>query len=103
MTKNIVPFPAQRQIGKIRRTASIYVDKAEGNDCRWSDGYWRQVTGHMARHMETFGLDGKTIDRELTAFRDAVISEVSRLRAVSSQPTIIDRQLCVFRSASRPE
>jgi hypothetical protein len=77
-TATIVPFPAERQTGKIRHTALIYVDNVD-RDGRWADGYWRKTVDQMARRLKEAGVDAVTIDREVSRFRHAVSIEVDRL------------------------
>jgi len=69
----VVPFPMNRRVGKIRRTAEILARK-NGAD---ADAYWRQVISAAERHFERIGLPKAEADTQLRAFADAVQAELA--------------------------
>lgn len=70
----IIPFPAVKRVGKIRRTAEV-LDGKTGRD---ADHYWRQIVGGLRSQMEKASLPADTIDAELRSFFDAVKEELHR-------------------------
>lgn len=64
----VIPFPAKKRVGKIRRTAEVLSGRS-GKD---AERYWQQVAGGMESQMRTAGIDECTIQSEISAFRDAV-------------------------------
>ncbi|TPO02184.1 DUF6074 family protein [Mesorhizobium sp. B1-1-5] len=78
MSAIVIPFPAARRMGKIRRAAQELIKRA--GERRQGDGYWRHVVRQMADGMAASGVDGDTIDRELNDFSRAVGFEMARLQ-----------------------
>ncbi|MBZ9926807.1 DUF6074 family protein [Mesorhizobium sp. BR1-1-4] len=72
----VVPFPANRRTGKIRRTAEILGDRHG----KGADRYWQQVIGGMRSQMEKAGLQSRVIETELQGFADAVFARMSGSR-----------------------
>lgn len=64
----VLPFPAVRRVGKVRRTAEVLLNKSG----KGADHYWRQVVDGMRSQMTGAGIPEEQIDRELRAFADAV-------------------------------
>lgn len=73
----IIPFPADRNIGKARHVASLIVKRRTQKD---QESYWRQVCQRMAGVMAKAGLSDEQIEAQLVAFRGAVSAEMCRLQ-----------------------
>lgn len=83
---NVVPFPAVRQVGKIRTVADGLARRV--GERRGGEGYWRQCVDNMARRMQAAGLTEDVIDRELRAFREAVSIELGRLHDAGARRSL---------------
>lgn len=70
-------FPLARRVGKVRRVAEVYGRKT-GKEAA---GYWRQQIGQMAESLGALGVPEIEIERQLTAFREAVRGELARSRS----------------------
>ncbi|MER8412612.1 DUF6074 family protein [Mesorhizobium sp. M1342] len=75
-TAAIFAFPAEKQIGLIRRTVDV-LDSKNG-ERSFGEPYLRRTADTMARRMAAAGIDGNTIVREVAAFRKAVEDESIR-------------------------
>lgn len=78
----VIPFPASKRTGKIRRAAEVLVEKSG----KGADQYWKQVISGMRSQMERAGIPQSAIDTELQAFFDAVQSELVRLTYRGRRP-----------------
>ncbi|PAQ09541.1 DUF6074 family protein [Mesorhizobium temperatum] len=72
----IVPFPAKKRVGKIRRTAEVL----GGRHGKGADHYWQQVITGMRSQMKKSGLPAAVIESELKGFADAVFAMMSIAR-----------------------
>lgn len=73
-TADVVPFPAAKRIGKIRRTAQLVVESTE----RAATAHWKRTISDMTRHLERAGIPSATIDAEIEAFKNAVGIAIAR-------------------------
>lgn len=73
---HIVPFPAKKRVGKIRRTAEIL----GGRQGKGADHYWQQVVTGLRSQMKKSGLAPAIIESELRGFADAVFAKLSSSR-----------------------
>ncbi|OHV88801.1 DUF6074 family protein [Mesorhizobium sp. ORS 3428] len=78
MSAIVIPFPAARRTGKIRRAAEELIKRA--GERRQGEGYWQNIIRQMADRMVTSGIDDETVGRELEAFAGAVGFEMARLQ-----------------------
>lgn len=70
----MIPFPLSARVGKVRRVAEVY-ERKTGND---RESYWRvQVTG-MRDALQSAGISPDDVNKELTGFKRAVLSELHR-------------------------
>ncbi|TCL70560.1 DUF6074 family protein [Rhizobium sp. BK251] len=67
-TCRIIVFPLAKRVGKIRRFAAVF---SEMNP-RAAVGYWNKNLNHMIERMQTLGMTGAEIDRQIVAFMSAV-------------------------------
>lgn len=74
-TAEVVPFPCQARIGKIRQAAEL-IHASQTN--RAADARWRQVSDGIVRQMEKAGIAEAVIRAEVRVFADAVCAEVAR-------------------------
>lgn len=72
----VIPFPADRNIGKARHVAALILKRRSHKD---RDSYWHQVCQRMAGTMAKAGLSGEQIDAQLAAFHRAVGNELLRM------------------------
>lgn len=70
----VIPFPAAKRLGKIRRTAEVLAEKSG----RGAEHYWKQVIAGMRSQMLAAGLADETIDSELRAFAAQVSGQIAR-------------------------
>ncbi len=70
----IVPFPAARRLGKIRRTAEILSERHG----KGAEQYWKQVVGGLRSQMEKSGLAAEVIESELRDFAGQVFAMVGQ-------------------------
>ncbi|RUX97251.1 DUF6074 family protein [Mesorhizobium sp. M7D.F.Ca.US.004.01.2.1] len=70
---DILPFPTNRRVGKIRRTVEVLSDRSG----KGADQYWKQVIAGMRTQMVSAGLADDVIERELRAFADEVFGRIS--------------------------
>lgn len=68
----VIPFPAKKRVGKIRRTAEVLFNRSG----RSAECYWRQVRDGMVSQMERAGLPPDVIDLEVRDFFNAVQMEM---------------------------
>lgn len=68
----VIPFPANRRVGKIKRTIEVLVSKTD----RDADRYFRQIVAGMRSQMAAAGLPEDVIDAEVDAFRRAVFAKL---------------------------
>ncbi|TPL86800.1 hypothetical protein FJ950_10385 [Mesorhizobium sp. B2-3-14] len=78
MSAIVIPFPAARRAGKVRRAAQELIKRA--GERRQGEGCWQNVVRQTAARMAASGVDGNTIDRELNDFSRAVCFEMARLQ-----------------------
>ena len=72
----LIPFPANKRVGKVRRTAAILLSKKSQ---RAQAAYWRQVEDGLASGLGGVGIPDDEISRQLGAFSEAVNLEAARL------------------------
>ena len=65
----VIPFPASKRVGKIRRTAEVLSARRTPTS---ADRYWQQVVATIERQMRAAGIDDEAVGHELQAFHDAV-------------------------------
>ena len=70
----IIPFPAAKRVGKIRRTAQLL----DENTARGAEAYWRRTVSDLHRQMDRAGVPADRIEAELRSFFDAVQEELTR-------------------------
>ncbi|MGI6854372.1 DUF6074 family protein [Mesorhizobium sp. 1B3] len=68
----VIPFPAAKRVGKIRRTAEVLAEKTG----RGADHYWKQVLAGMRSQMVAASLAEEVIEAELRAFADQVFGRI---------------------------
>ena len=71
-TCQIVPFPAGKRVGKIRRTVEILKER----NGKGADHYWNQVVTGMRSQMTNAGLAEDLVEIELRAFADQVFARI---------------------------
>ena len=71
---DIVPFPAVRRVGKVRRVVEVLWTKSG----KGADRYWQQVIDGMRSQMTAAGLSEGQIDRELRAFSAVVFHRIKQ-------------------------
>lgn len=69
---DVVPFPAARRVGKVRRTVEVLLSKSG----KGADHYWRQIVEGMKTQMTAAGIAQEQVDRELSAFAATVFDAV---------------------------
>lgn len=74
----ILPFPSNKRIGKIRDTAMKWLDKPTE---RSAEHYQRQVTEAMEGTFQRLGLSEAEIDEQIGSFWLAVDREARRIMA----------------------
>lgn len=80
--RQVIPFPCEKRIGKVRRVAEVL----EGKHGKAADAYWRQTVDALVGPMERAGIPTETIRAEVRAFHDAVQRELVR-RAHAGRPS----------------
>lgn len=70
----VVPFPLERRIGKIRRTAEVLGERHG----KGADHYWKQVVSGIASQMQRAGVPADVIAFEIRQFSEAVQLELVR-------------------------
>lgn len=78
----IIAFPLNKRVGKIRRVAEVWSRKRGGDQ----KSYWGTQLNTLGRTLERIGYSEEQINAELDLFRDAVSSQISRMRAVGIAP-----------------
>lgn len=78
----MIPFPCDRRIGKVRRTAEILSTK--NGDA--ASAYWRQVVNTLARQLDAAGVHETERDRQCRLFFEAVQGELRRLTCRDRHP-----------------
>jgi hypothetical protein len=76
MTANVLPFPAARRIGHVRRIAGIMA----GSDPRWCEAYLRQQLKILADRLRTATVNEIRVANEVTSFEHAIRAELSLRR-----------------------
>lgn len=71
----VIPFPQQRNIGRARHVAQKLVAR-EGKS---KQSYWRRSCADLASMLSRAGLNQQDVERQLSAFRDAVGVELGRI------------------------
>lgn len=75
-SSKVIPFPASRRIGKVRRVAEVLLR----SNPRAAEAYWRRITADLARPLSQAGIHRDVIEAEITAFRETVQRELLRRR-----------------------
>jgi len=71
---DIYCFPQERNVGKARHVAHVYLRKRTDRD---REGYWCMTVSRLAQVMRKCGFSDPEIDRQVTAFRNAVQDEIN--------------------------
>ena len=77
----IIPFPAGKRIGKIRRTAQLVTESTD----RAATAHWNRTVADITRQMERAGIPAERVAQELKAYTGAVLTEATRLSRGSIQ------------------
>lgn len=78
-TAEVIPFPANRRVGKARRVAEVLNSK-RGRD---ADAYWLRTVETLLGQMDRAGVSREAAEREAQAFFDAVQAELNRMAYAS--------------------
>jgi hypothetical protein len=73
----VVPFPLERRVGKIRRTAEVLGERHG----KGADHYWKQVVSGIASQMQRAGVPADVIAFEIHQFSEAVQLELVQATA----------------------
>lgn len=79
----VVCFPQERNVGKARHVARLYLGKETD---RARNTYWQMVCGRLAGTMERAGFSDAEIERQTQAFLWAVEEEIARLTQQNNGP-----------------
>jgi len=82
-TAEIIAFPQDRNIGKARHVASVFLKRVSDRD---RQSYWRRVVQSLRDQFLRNGLDEQETNRQIDIFRSAVQSEVYRIEGKRNQP-----------------
>lgn len=72
----VIPFPAQKRVGHIRRTADRIVTSRTDREAR---AFWKRAVEGLWRQMEKAGVPEDRIEFEVDTFACCVQAEVTRL------------------------
>lgn len=73
----VVPFPLDRDVGRVRHVAKLYLSKTSEKAQR---AYWgRSVCDRLRETMRKIGIPDDEIARQIEAFRLAVSYEMTRI------------------------
>ena len=70
---DILCFPQQRNVGKARHVAELYLNRRTTKD---RDVYWRTTKNRLAGVLERCGFPEAEIDKQIVAFTGAVQREI---------------------------
>ena len=76
----VIIFPLNRQIGKVRHVALLY-SRRRGKD---ADSYWRTTWNRMFKQLRALRLPHDQALAELEAFTEAVRAELTRITYFSN-------------------
>lgn len=72
----IIPFPANKRIGKARSVAQQIVKRKTEKS---RDRYWESTVLTFSKQMERAGINQPEIEQEISAFAELVQREINRL------------------------
>ena len=73
---DLICFPQERNVGKARRVAAVYLNKPTD---RGKTSYWGDICGRLEHTMRRCGFPDQTIEKEIRGFKCAVELELGRL------------------------
>lgn len=74
---HLISFPQERNIGKARRVAAVYLGKRTN---RAKASYWSNICSRLDAAMRRCGFSDAEIEQQIDAFRGLVERELGRLQ-----------------------
>jgi len=71
---DVLCFPQDRNIGKARHVAKLYLGKPKGRD---REVYWSMVTSRLTLMLDKCGFSDEEISRQIEALRWAVQEQIN--------------------------
>lgn len=77
-TAMVLPFPANRLVGKARRVAEVLNSKSKQPE-KSRTAYWARITKDLESQLAASGFEGEIITLQLQRFKSSVQRELDRL------------------------